>query len=752
MRKYLAPFISMFLLLLAGFSLTSAQDHLPDLALQTETKTHTEIIRNFPHSWKIQVDSDTPIENKSIRIEVLEGVSRNPSLRSSATVDFSSLSSIVRDVTTPDMTEEQKAKALWRFAMNNCYGGRWGTSGDGLEHLNVYGYGYCGTFAAVLEPLWWAAGLTARHVNIGNHAATEVYYDHDWHYLDAHRRESFLEKDNRTIASLKDLNSDLELWSMKRLRRSSIKSRTKYYYMTMHLRGHGRSPIYSRDFTMVKGDQLTLTWEKRGEWCLARGAEGGGKPAPEPPVYANGVFKFSRNFRDRATAQKEILSSDNLDWHDTGSRYLHPAQAKKEAQITYRIEVPYFIPSIVVSGRFYKKNPEDFAEIDLSTDNGKHWSRIWKASGTGIIRARASSSKTQEVTTKIPWKYSYLLRVRMRAEKSPSDVGIFLIQSETHLVYNPKSLPAIRLGANTIAYQDKHDSPRSVRVTYRWQEDLPLRISKKQPMEGEKVTLTALVTNIGTANAHHVPVVFYIEDSKQNRFEIGRYMIKRIRPGETALAKVKWKATRKMGKSYRTTGALVSASVDPDNSINELDESNNTCSRLMEVLHPPEVFVPDKSFIRFRGKKGKPDVITITSTVRNFSSSRGYGIYLDDYADAEGVVVKFFDGKRSNRNQIGPDRVIDCLKPLESQNVSVEWDISKLKGVHEIYVQALPAKNVVRALGNRSPAEAVRSIDLDSYRGCEGKNIDAWLYSGDGEIIISDTKLSGTRHTAQGAR
>ena len=136
-RKYLVQIITLFLLFLANPHIASSAEDLPDLALQAVTKTHSEIIRESPHFWKISVGGDTPAANESIQIEVLEGISRNPSLRSSGCVDFSSFATIVRDVISPDMTEEQKARALWRFTMDNCYGGRWGTSSDGLEPVKI---------------------------------------------------------------------------------------------------------------------------------------------------------------------------------------------------------------------------------------------------------------------------------------------------------------------------------------------------------------------------------------------------------------------------------------------------------------------------------------------------------------------------------------------------------------------------------------------------------------------------------------
>jgi len=709
----------LFSLMLPSHVLGGSLHDLPDLALQAIKKTHSEIITESEHSWKISASGETPIVNESIKIEVLKGVSKNPVLRSSNHVDFSSLSAIVRDVTSPEMTEEQKAKALWRFTMNNLYGGSWGTSADGLEHLNVYGYGFCGTFTAVLEPLWWAAGLRARHVNIGNHAATEVYYDNDWHYLDAHLRSFFLEKDNHTIASLEDLDNDLDLWDMKRLKQSSQKSREKYYYMTMHPRGHGNSPIYSRDFTMATGDVLELTWRKNGQWCLARGAEGGAQPAPEPPIYANGAFKFSRDLRKPDHWRNGVVSSKNIDWEDYAAGYIHPLKAKEDAQLVYKVNVPYFIASADILGKFQRKHPSDFIGIDISTDNGGHWLPQWHAKGTGILDAIFSISSTQEVTTRVAWKYSYLIRIRMRATQSPLDVGAYLLESTAHIVYNPVSLSALSRGANTITLSDETDSPRSVKLTYNWFENLPIRISKENPLEGEKVSLTALVSNLGPGSATNVSVVFHLGDPHEGGVEIGRDVIRSIKPGGVGEARIKWKATRRSNskrKAFETIGAEIYVTVDPDNSIHESTEANNSYSRVVRVLHRPEVRIPGSSFIRFEKKDNHPGLLKITASIRNYSNDRNYGFYLDDHAAATDVLIKFFDGKPDRKNQIGSDLIIDRLRPLEFRNVSVDWDISKQKGKHTIYVQASPGKNFAEALGRRQGDEAAITIDLDAYR------------------------------------
>lgn len=682
-------------------------------------RSHSEIITESPHSWKINVNSETPIENQSITIEVLEGISKNPSLKSSGNVDFSSLKAIVDDVISQRMTDEEKALSLWRFVMDNTYHGPWGTSSDGLEHLSVYGYGYCGTFAAALEPLWWAAGLKARHVNIGNHAATEVFYDNNWHYIDAHRRCFFLEKDNKTIASLEDLNYIPELWDMKRKKTSLQKGEKRYYYMSMHPQDHGKSPIYSKQFSMSTSDLITLTWKKNGKWCLERGAEGGGKSASEPAIYANGIYRFLRNLSNPVHSREGLVSSRNIDWNDFTAGYLHPQKITEEAYLIYEVRVPYFIPSTTISGKFLRRYPNDQIAIDISTDNGQHWENLWEAVETGQVKAELTTDKTQAVTTDKPWKYSYLIRIRMRAEKNVQDTRIYSIESDSDIFYNPRSLPGLQNGENKLTFHDEGTSPHTVKVTYKWWEKLPVRISKELPLDKEDVKLECRVSNIGRAIAKNVTLVFYEGNPQKGGVEIGKDLIERIEAGKVGTAQVKWRPSRWDPKSKgRTDGIEIFVVTDPKDSIKESNEGNNVFSRTFKILDPSELIIPSESFIKFDPKKDNPNVMIILATIRNFSSSPKYGHYLNDHATAEKVTVKFFDGDPREGNQIGTGQIIQSLKPLEVKNVLVEWNISKLNGQHKIYVQVLAPENIVQVFGPQKPEEISTTINLDKYRQC----------------------------------
>ena len=128
--------VTIFLVFSPGELLSEGVADLPDLILQSTEKSHTEIVTKSLHVWQIHADSGTPVENQYVQIEVSEGTCRNPVLGTDKHVNFSSLEAIVKDVTTPEMSEEEKAIALWRFVMENCYLGR-------IEYQNKNNWYFC---------------------------------------------------------------------------------------------------------------------------------------------------------------------------------------------------------------------------------------------------------------------------------------------------------------------------------------------------------------------------------------------------------------------------------------------------------------------------------------------------------------------------------------------------------------------------------------------------------------------------------
>lgn len=140
----------------------------------------------------------------------------NPKVITSASVDCSSIESIVRGVVKPDMDDQQKLLALYNWFRRTIYHYRMmgADRRDVLRAINSYGCDLCGSQAAIFRKICNAAGLETRIVS-GNgggelgHTFVEVWYGGCWHVIDTMTSFYVLTRGARpVIASLADLGTD----------------------------------------------------------------------------------------------------------------------------------------------------------------------------------------------------------------------------------------------------------------------------------------------------------------------------------------------------------------------------------------------------------------------------------------------------------------------------------------------------------------------------------------------------------------
>ncbi len=137
-------------------------------------------------------------------------------------VDTSSLEGIVKGVVRPEMSDQEKAVALYQWFRRLVFHHRnmGGDRRDVLRVVNSYGYNLCGSQTACMLVILKAAGLKARMVagdagpGYGGHTFYEVFYADKWHCFDTMTSFAVLNRENPPmVASLEEMKADPTLVS-----------------------------------------------------------------------------------------------------------------------------------------------------------------------------------------------------------------------------------------------------------------------------------------------------------------------------------------------------------------------------------------------------------------------------------------------------------------------------------------------------------------------------------------------------------
>ncbi|HIA12137.1 MAG TPA: transglutaminase domain-containing protein [Flavobacteriales bacterium] len=111
-------------------------------------------------------------------------------LTKAAWPDLRSNGAIVESIISEDMSEEDKAIALWKFVSKRSYHAEPRSEvshdlHDPVKLLNIFGYGYCGDLNGALVCLAELSGFETRFWVLEGHTVAEMYYDKEWHMFDA---------------------------------------------------------------------------------------------------------------------------------------------------------------------------------------------------------------------------------------------------------------------------------------------------------------------------------------------------------------------------------------------------------------------------------------------------------------------------------------------------------------------------------------------------------------------------------------
>lgn len=445
---------------------------------------------------------------------------RGVKLRSSRSVDLSSLDSIVRDITTGDMSDRDRAIAVWRFLHHHTYYSLYPKpfplrdEAHPIGHLNMAPWGECGWAAGLFGRLLDAAGVRWRTVRLGkegvwnSHVVVEAWFDGGWRYLDTGTGWYFHLRDGRTIAGVEDLLADNSLITNSSTREGFLSgagadelrefARLSFSDSRQIVENLAAEPLSDEDrcaIDMARGDVWTLSCEKDGEtgawYCPAhlpdedrRYAEWrngytlpglGPRPIGEPvgrwplPGFANSRLEYMADFagggyRDRVTAGSGLVA-------DRGP-CLRPEQLKVPGHAVFEIRSPFVIVRARVEAAVAVLGTRtDRFAISVSSDadpRRRHW--------TNLARFDYDMRRLLllDLTPHVYGAFRYWVRVDLyAADRTAQDVRLESLRLVSVCQTSPLTVPRLGPGGNRIALE--LDNPedlegRSLQVEYCWRE------------------------------------------------------------------------------------------------------------------------------------------------------------------------------------------------------------------------------------------------------------------------------------------
>ena len=219
--------------------------------------------------------------------------------------------------------------------------------------------------------------------------------------------------------------------------------------------------------------------------------------------------------------------------------------------------------------------------------------------------------------------------------------------------------------------------------------------SPPAPVEGDPVTLHAVILNHGAAEARDVVVQFMDATGGSLEPIETPQTIARIPAGSGVPVQVTYATTGKTGD--RTIQVIA----DPNNFIDESDETDNKANKPLTISPPPAPnLVALAGNIQFDPAKPKDgDLVTINASITNNGS-----------AVANDVVVRFVDVTDGSPVLIGKQRLIDAILPGENGSAQVTYDTTDKAGDRKLQMIVDPNNTIAETKENDNIATVILTV------------------------------------------
>jgi hypothetical protein len=482
-----------------------------------------------------------------------------PWVRTDRSVDCHTRQSILADLVKPDMNDEQKAVAIWRFMMDHTWHFSRADDNHGMRVINCYGYSLCGTLSRAQNWLRYGA-FPASYVADGGcsrygstfaerrklatgwlidswerldggqkrpgagrlgHSMGEVFYDGHWHFLDCHAGFFVYTADRGRIAGYFDLCSDPTLVS------DPVKTSDpfmpydggdpSFYYRFSGGGGRGVPdpkaevkrrvwPPHSMDVTLRPGERYVRTWQPiagafkwssswKGQWDRQY-IDGG--PRHVPSGEATWRRYANGRFVYRLPLDSPACKAGLTDAQNVAFRFEDGKGAAlhpADAAKPMQFAVVVASPYALIRGRLTGRI--------VVADGGRAAVRIVPANRRPAGKAVWESAKPGAHDLDVGYDkllgYHYGYRAVVRVSGGG---GVDALALETICQLNPLTLPRLRPGENRVTFtcpQPQELAACKLTVTYVWQEKSGTK-RHSQPVTRSPQTSRIDVGEVGTTD------------------------------------------------------------------------------------------------------------------------------------------------------------------------------------------------------------------------------------------------------------
>jgi len=316
-----------------------------------------------------------------------------------------------------------------------------------LRNLNIYPFDQCGPLNHFCRKLFLAAGVSSNQFSGTGHSFEQAFYKGSWRLFDLSPRQYFLERDNRSVLSLRGIEDDV--YAVLRQKPGV------YSYLPARKGGAtfgSRVRYHNMDFPLQPGERASISYGNEGAWF---DVTEGRKPMPlsmVPPHFGNGAVVF------QPSAPSHIAGAENLalERSDDGGVLLRPQDPAQTASLTYRFTCPYIIGALRIRA---EHSGEAAAVIEASYDQGATWSDVWRSP------PGRDGPMDADLSADTKGRYAYWLRVTLRGDAALRNLSV-----RTVFVHAPLSLPGrLALGQNRVSFV-RSDAAVPVKTTARWLE------------------------------------------------------------------------------------------------------------------------------------------------------------------------------------------------------------------------------------------------------------------------------------------